>query len=79
MSKLKPTLSELLLKWGGTFLLIFGSWLNAIAAYPYGPLVNIIGGFMWLVVAVRWKDNALIATNLTLSIVTVAGLMVTYL
>lgn len=51
------------LKWLATATLIFGSFINSAGFYPLGPLILILGGIFWLIVAVLWKEPALIVTN----------------
>lgn len=51
------------LKWLATATLIIGSFINSAGFYPLGPLILILGGIFWLVVAVLWKEPALIVTN----------------
>lgn len=66
------------LKWIATGLLIIGAALNSLNIYPYGPLMNLLGGFVWLAVSVMWKEAALITTNVVLASVTIIGLVYTY-
>jgi|TARA_B110001452_G_scaffold224710_1_gene198390 hypothetical protein len=66
------------LKWFATGLLIIGSAFNSLAIYPLGPLLNLAGGLVWLIVAVLWKEAALITTNIVLASVTIIGLVYTY-
>jgi len=60
---------DTILKWVATATLITGTVFNAgfPQLYPLGPLVLALGGFVWLVVAVMWRDWALIATNFVMS------------
>ena len=68
-----------ILKWVATGFLIVGAALNSLNIYPYGPLVNLLGGFTWLSVSIMWKEAALITTNVVLASVTIIGLLYTYL
>jgi len=67
------------LKWVATGFLIVGAALNSLNIYPYGPLINLLGGFTWLSVSIMWREAALITTNVVLSGVTIIGLLYTYL
>jgi hypothetical protein len=40
-----------------------------------GPILYLIGGLLWLVVSIMWKEPALIVTNLTLAAVNAIGLI----
>jgi hypothetical protein len=62
------------LKWIATGILMIGAGLNSLAIYPWGPLANLVGGLTWLVVAIMWREAALITTNVVLSTITILGL-----
>lgn len=51
------------LKWVATVTLIIGSFVNSAGFYPLGPAILLLGGIFWLIVAVLWKEPALIVTN----------------
>ena len=55
------------LKWVATTILIIGTVVNAAGYYPAGPLILALGGYVWLVVSIMWKDWALITTNAVMS------------
>lgn len=59
------------LKWIATAILIVGTAVNSLGFYPAGPLILAVGGILWLVVSIRWREPSLIVTN---SIMTVTGL-----
>lgn len=68
-----------ILKWIATSLLIIGSGINGFKElHPIGPIVLLSGGLVWLIVSIRWKEPALIATNALMSIVATAGLIANY-
>lgn len=67
------------LKWIATAILIVGTGVNSLGFYPTGPLMLIVGGFIWLFVAIRIKDRPLIVTNLVMSLVGLAGVIWTLL
>ena len=64
-----------ILKWLGTGVLILGVGLNSINIYPLGPIITVLGGFLWVFVGIIWKEYSIIATNLVLSVVSIVGLM----
>jgi len=64
-----------ILKWLGTGVLILGVGLNSINIYPLGPIITVLGGFLWVFVGIIWKEYSIITTNLVLSVVSIVGLM----
>lgn len=68
-----------ILKWTATAILILGTAVNSLGYYPLGPVILVIGGIVWLIVAVMWKEPALIITNAVMSAVGAAGLLINYL
>ena len=67
-----------ILKWTATAILILGTAVNSLGYYPLGPIILVAGGVVWLIVAVMWKEPALIITNAAMSAVGAGGLLVTY-
>jgi len=69
-----------ILKWIATSILCVGSYIVSAhpAAYPVGPLVLFSGGFVWLIVAIRWRERALIITNGVMCSITIFGLLKYY-
>ena len=66
------------LKWSATVVLIIGTAVNNLGYQPAGPLLLLAGGAIWLVVSIRWKEPALIATNLVMTL-TGAGALIYHL
>ena len=66
-----------ILKWTATAILIVGTAVNGLGMYPEGPALLVLGGFIWLIVAVRVKDAPLIVTNLVMSTVGLAAIVYT--
>jgi hypothetical protein len=66
-----------ILKWTATAVLIVGTGVNGLGMYPEGPALLVLGGFIWLAVAVRIKDAPLIVTNLVMSVVGLAAIIYT--
>ena len=58
-----------LMKWTATAILILGTAVNGLGYYPLGPLLLVLGGLIWLAVAVKLRDLPLIVTNLVMSVV----------
>lgn len=52
-----------IIKWTATFVLIVGSFINSMGYYPLGPIILVLGGFLWLWVSIRMKDRPLMVTN----------------
>ena len=67
--------SDIFLKWTATVILIIGTGINALGFYPAGPVILVIGSFIWLIVSCMWNEPALIVTNLVLCVVGAAGLL----
>ena len=67
-----------ILKWVATSILILGTAVNSLGFYPLGPIILVVGGIVWLVVAVMWKEPALIITNAVMSAVGAGGLLIAY-
>ena len=67
-----------LLKWLATAILIVGAGVNGLGIYPLGPIILAVGGYVWLIVAVMWREWSLVATNFVMSTVGVITLLITY-
>ena len=67
-----------ILKWLATVILIIGTGVNSLGYYPAGPLLLLLGGLLWFVVSVRWREPALIVTNGVMNLVAIAGLSIHY-
>lgn len=63
------------LKWLATITLIFGTLINSLGYYPLGPIILTVGGLIWLIVSVLWKEPALIVNNAVLSLAGIFGLI----
>ena len=62
------------LKWTATAILIVGTAVNSLGFYPAGPLILAVGGLMWLVVSIRWREASLIVVNGVMTLTAIAGL-----
>lgn len=67
------------LKWTATALLIVGQLVTSLNIYPLGIILLIIGGMTWLVVSIRWREPSMIATNSFMTLAALAGLAWHYL
>jgi hypothetical protein len=63
------------LKWAATAVLIVATAFTSLNIYPLGPILYLIGGLLWLIVSIRWKEPALIVTNAVLASVNLIGLI----
>ena len=63
------------LKWTATAVLIVATAFTSLNIYPLGPILYLIGGLLWLIVSIRWKEPALIVTNAVLASVNLIGLI----
>lgn len=64
-------------KWLATATLILGSGVNGLGYYPAGPVILVLGGVVWLLIAVKIKDWALVTTNAVMSLVSVVTVVYT--
>lgn len=67
-----------ILKWFATAVLIIGTGFNSLGFYPTGPLLLILGGLIWLVVGIMWREASLIVTNGVMLVVGVTGVVLHY-
>ena len=68
---------DVLIKWVATATLIIGTFINAKwpELYPVGPGLLALGGALWLIVSIMWKEPALIVTNGVLTLVGLIGIL----
>ncbi len=64
------------LKWFATFITIVGAICTSINIYPLGPALLNVGAFLWLIVAIKWREWSLIVINATLLAIYTTGLVV---
>ena len=62
------------LKWVATIILIIGTAVNSLGYYPIGPMILAVGGIIWLVVSIMWREPSLIVTNAVMTSTGLAGL-----
>jgi hypothetical protein len=62
------------LKWIATLVLIVGTAVNSMGFYHEGPLILAIGGVLWLIVSIRWREASLIVTNGVMLVTGLGGL-----
>lgn len=66
------------LKWIATAILIVGTAVNSLGYYPEGPIILAIGGILWLIVSIRWREASLIVVNSVMTATGIAGLVAKY-
>lgn len=64
------------IKWTATAIMIVGAACTSINIYPLGPALLNVGSFLWLVVAIAWREWSLIVINATLLAIYTIGLVV---
>lgn len=64
------------LKWVATLVTIVGAVCTSINIYPLGPALLNVGAFLWLIVAIAWREWSLIVINATLLAIYTTGLIV---
>ena len=55
-------------------ILIVGTAINSLGYYPEGPITLAVGGVIWLIVSIRWREASLIVTNGVMLATGLAGL-----
>jgi hypothetical protein len=75
----KVDMSDKTIEWIATVILIVGTGFNSLGYYPLGPILLCSGGVVWLIVALRWKEPALIVTNAVMLLTGVLGLLYHYI
>jgi hypothetical protein len=65
-------------KWTATALLIAGTACINTEYVLAGRLALFVGGLIWLVVSIRWREPALIATNMCMTLAAVAASLYKY-
>jgi hypothetical protein len=63
------------LKWLATLVTIVGAICTSINLYPLGPALLNVGAFLWLIVAIKWREWSLITINATLLLIYTVGLV----
>lgn len=66
------------LKWTATAILIAGTAVNSLGHYPEGPIILAVGGILWLIVSIRWREASLIVVNSVMTATGIAGLVAKY-
>lgn len=61
------------MKWFATVVLILGTAINTAGFHPEGPIMLFVGGLIWLVISIRWKEPSLIITNAVMALAAVVG------
>jgi hypothetical protein len=64
------------LKWVATFVTIVGAVCTSVNIYPLGPALLNVGAFLWLIVAITWREWSLIVINATLLAIYTTGLLI---
>jgi len=63
------------LKWTATAVLIVGAAVNGFGYWPMGPLLLVLGGVIWMAVAIMTRDLPLIVTNAVMSVVALGAVL----
>jgi hypothetical protein len=64
------------IKWLATLVTIAGAICTSINMYPLGPGLLNAGAFLWLILAIAWREWSLIVINATLLAIYTIGLVV---
>ena len=64
------------IKWSASILLLTAMVLRATGDYPFTDMcLSLVGCIGWLVVAMLWKDRALIILNAIASFILMTGIL----
>lgn len=66
------------LKWFGYAIFVIGALLNALNIYPLNAVFMMGGGFVWATVGWLTRDWPLLALNISLNGIYIAGLIWNY-
>ena len=64
------------LKWIATAITIVGAMCTSVNLYPLGPSLLNLGAFLWLIVALMWREWSLIVINAAILAIYSVGLIV---
>ena len=64
-----------IIKWSATAITILGAVFTSMNIYPANVLAFNLGSILWLIFAVRIKEQSLVVVNTGLLLVYVLGLM----
>ena len=65
------------LGWAATAILIVASGVNGLGFYPWGPLLLVLGGTIWMIIAIMRRDWPLIVTNAVMGTVGLVAVIYT--
>jgi len=65
-----------MLKWFGTTIIILGALLTSFKFDPFNVYVLNLGTIVWLIVAVKMKENSLIVVNAIMLLIYVFGTLI---
>jgi hypothetical protein len=63
-------------RWAGTAFYLVGMVLTAINIYPLNLVFGALGGALWCLVGIQWKDKALILVEAASAGIYLFGLIV---
>lgn len=63
------------LKWTATAITILGAVLTSLNIYPLNVIAFNLGSVLWLIFAIRIKENSLVVVNAGMLLVYVFGLL----
>ena len=64
-----------IIKWSATVITLLGAIFTSLNIYPLNVIAFNIGSILWLIFAIRIKENSLIVVNTGLLLVYVLGLV----
>lgn len=64
-----------MIRWIGTAAYLIGMVLTAINIYPLNLIFGAIGGILWCIAGVQYKDKALILVEAASALIYLSGLI----
>jgi hypothetical protein len=62
-------------RWAGTATYMVGMLLTALNIFPLNLIFGAMGGVLWCMVGIQWKDRALIIVEAASALIYLAGLV----
>lgn len=66
---------EKVYEWSATAVLIIGVVLTSWNIYPLNIYFSLLGNVMWLVLGVMWKKMSLLAVQILITVIYIAGII----
>jgi hypothetical protein len=64
----------IIVEWAATVVLIIGVVLTALNIFPLNIYYSVVGNLLWLLVAFHWKKMSLVAVEIVILLIYIAGM-----